>query len=105
MHLFDFSPEVTQEVQTIGMMFGPAVLQHHLSVLIILVDQGECIFGQVVEKTFFYCQILPEILVIIEMVAGEVCEDPPVEFQGCNPFLVDGVGGNFPIGDFADWRR
>ena len=48
--------------------------------------------GKLIEKSFLHIQVVLKILVIIEVVPGQVGENSPFKFESANAILVYGMG-------------
>ena len=85
----------------VGVNLRGSVLHHEESVAVVGVGDGERLFVQSVKECLFRVAIVFKGLVIVQVVARQVCEDASREVQSADAFLCDGVGGAFHEGIVA----
>ena len=71
---------------------GAGVLDHHLAVFVIQVDDRRRGRVQAVEEQLLAAEVLREGAVVVEVVVGQVGEDGHAEFQAGDPLLFDADG-------------
>ena len=70
----DLCLEICHAPDGIGLHLGLGVLYHVLSVLVIGIGNGKSIFVETVEESFLRIAIVLNGLVIVQMVACQVCK-------------------------------
>ena len=92
---------VCEGARRVGVYVCAAVLRHHKSVFVVLVGNRKSRLFESVEQAFFGVAIVVEGLMIVDMVAGEVGEQCPVEIQSRDTFLRNGMTADFHKRVFA----
>ncbi len=67
---------------------GAGVLDHHLAMLVVQVDDGRGFGGEAVEEEFLAAEVLREGAMVVEVVVGEVGEDRCAELQTGDALLL-----------------
>ena len=93
--LEDAGRVVRQALAGVGDHFRGGVLDHHGTVLVIHVDDGVCLLGEVVEEQLLTAEVFGEGLVVIQVVVREVGEDAGGELQSGDPLLLHADGAHF----------
>ena len=97
----DASFVVCRAARGIGAHGGRRVLHHHAAVLVVGVGDGESVSTEMVEECLFRIAVVLKSLVVIEVVACEVCENAAGKLQAADAFLMNGVRATFHKGIFA----
>ena len=88
------SLEIGQGTQGIGQLLRLRILQHHQAGFIIGIRQGKSPGRQVIEEFLLRFQVILHGLMVIQMIAGQVRENPPVERQAADAPLIDRMRAN-----------
>ena len=95
MGFYNASLIVTESSCRIAFNLSSAVLCHNRTILVVKIGYSKRITWQIVEETFLCFQIILHILVVVEMVAGEVCEYSSCKFKPSGTLLSECVGTYF----------
>ena len=90
----DFPFKIGHLQQAVAIYFGPGILDHDHSALVVGIDQCKRPLGQLVEEAFFGAYILVKGLVVIQMVVGNIGKNRTCEDQSCDALLVHGMGAH-----------
>ena len=88
---YDAAFVVCHAACAVGAHLSFAVLHHHCAIAIVEIGDGEGRFVQTIEEHLFRIAIVLKCLVIIQVVAGEIGENPSHKLETTNAVLVDGV--------------
>ncbi len=91
MFLEDACFKIGNPLHRVGKFFCFTILQHHSAIFIVGIGECKGVGREIVEKRFLHIPVFQHILVIIEMILGEVGKDATRKTKTMNPLLMDGV--------------
>ena len=93
--------EVSHRAGGIGLDGCLGILYHKQAVLVVGVGDGKGILAQTIEEGFLGIAVVLHGLVIVQMVACQVCEQASCKFQAADAFLCDGMAATLHKGIVA----
>ena len=98
MTLDDAGTEISHRTGAIGLHLCLRILNHHTTILIVGIRNGESILWQSVEEGFLGITVVLKGLVVVQMVTSKVGKETTSKFQPTNTLLSDSMTGTFHKG-------
>ena len=93
MTLDDAGTEISHRTGAIGLHLCLRILNHHTTIFIVGIRNGESILGQSIEESFLGITVVLKGLVVVQMVTSKIGKETTCKFQSANTLLGNSMTG------------